>query len=157
MVAMSDNDFLYKLLGIEKLRITQSDFIGEEQLHLSVESSLAVATCPDCGQISGQVHDFSEEQMIRDLPIAERRCYLGYRAKRFECQHCRKTFVERVAWKRLGVNYTLRYEKHVYHRARKEANTQVAEDEGLSEEAVQAIFEYWAKKRSRHVGTRKSN
>ncbi len=154
---MNENDFIYRLLGIEKLRITQSDFIGEERLNLFVESTLGIAGCPECHQISEQVHDFSEVQMIRDLPIAERCCYLVYRARRFECQRCRKTFVERVAWKRIGVSYTLRYEKHIYQRARKEAITQVAEDEGLSEEAVQAIFEYWAKKRSRHVGTRKSS
>jgi transposase len=124
---MNENHFLHKLLGIEKLRITQSDIIEEERLNLKVESSLAVAGCPDCNQISEQVHDFSEEQMIRDLPtIAERRCYLVYCARRFECQRCRKTFVERVVWKRFGVSYTLRYEKHIYQRARKEAITQVA-------------------------------
>jgi len=151
---MSNTDFYINYWALKKLRVTQSDFIGEEQLHLSVESSLAVASLSGLPVKSvSKCTILVKNKMIRDLPIAERRCYLGYRARRFECQHCRKTFVERVAWKRLGVNYTLRYEKHIYQRARKEAITQVAEDEGLSEEAVQAIFEYWAKKRSRHVAT----
>jgi Helix-turn-helix domain of transposase family ISL3 len=54
------------------------------------------------------------------------------------------------------VSYTLRYEQHLYQRARQEPVSQVAHAEGLSEEAVQAIFEYWAKKRLPHRGSPKS-
>jgi transposase len=93
--------------------------------------------------------------MIRDLAIAERQCYLVYHARRFKCEHCKKTFVERVEWKRAGVSYTERYERYMYQRVRRESVSQVAQDEGLSEEAVQAIFEYRAKKRRRHAATHK--
>jgi transposase len=93
--------------------------------------------------------------MIRDLSIAERRCYLVYRARRFKCEHCKRTFVERVEWKRQNVSYTERYERYVYQRVRRESVSQVAQDEDLSEEAVQAIFEHWAKKRLRPAVTHK--
>lgn len=152
---MNNNELLNKLLGISKLHVVKSDFIGEEKLHLMVASTLSVASCPECGRVSNQVHDESEAQMIRDLSIAERRCDLVYRARRFKCEHCKKTFVERVEWKRQNVSYTERYERHVYQRVRRESVSQVAQDEGLSEEAVQAIFEHWAKKRLRHAATHK--
>jgi transposase len=152
---MNNNDLLNKLLGIPKIQVVKSEFIGEEKLHLEVVSTLAVASCPDCGHSSSQVHDESEAQMIRDLPIAERQGYLVYRARRFKCEHCQKTFVERVEWKRPNVSYTERYERYVYQRVRRESVSQVAQDEGMSEEAVQAIFEYRAKKRRRHAVTRK--
>jgi transposase len=152
---MNNNDLLNKLLGIPKLQVVKSEFIGEGKLHLEVASMLSVASCPDCGQVSNQVHDESEAQMIRDLSIAERQCYLVYRARRFKCEQCKKTFVERVEWKRSNVSYTERYERYVYQRVRRESVSQVAQDEGLSEEAVQAIFEHRAKKRRRHAGTRK--
>jgi transposase len=97
-----------------------------------------------------------EEQLVRDLAYGERHCYLSYRARRFRCEKCSKTFVERVAWKRPEASYTLRYENYIYQRARKEPVRQIAEEEGLSEEAVQSIFEHKAKKRLRHGGTRKS-
>jgi transposase len=151
---MNNNELLNKLLGIPKLYVVKSEFIGEVKLHLEVASTLAVASCPDCGRVSNQVHDESEAQMIRDLSIAERQSYLVYRARRFKCEHCNKTFVERVEWKRPTVSYTERYERHVYQRVRRESVSQVAQDEGLSEEAVQAIFEHRAKKRRRHAGTR---
>lgn len=151
---MDNNEFLNKLLGIPKLRVVKSEFIGEEKLHLEVVSTLPVASCPDCGRVSNLVHDESDIQMIRDLSIAERQGYLVYRARRFKCEHCKKTFVERVEWKRTGVSYTERYERYIYQRVRRESVRQVAQDEDLSEEAVQAIFEQRAKKRLRHAGTR---
>ena len=145
---MNNNDLLNQLLGIQKLHVVKSEFIGEVKLHLEVASTLAVASCPDCGRVSNQVHDESEAQMIRDLSIAERQSYLVYRARRFKCEYCNKTFVERVEWKRPNVSYTERYERYIYQRVRRESVSQVAQDEGLSEEAVQGIFERWAKKRS---------
>lgn len=152
---MNNSELLNKLLGIAKLHVVKTEFIGEEKLHLEIASTFAVASCPDCGRVSSQIHDESEAQMIRDLAIAERQCYLVYRARRFKCEHCKKTFVERVEWKRANVSYTERYERYVYQRVRRESVSQVAQDEGLSEEAVQAIFEYRAKKRRRHAGIRK--
>jgi transposase len=152
---MNNNDFLNELLDIEKLHVVRSEFVGREQINLFVESTLPVASCPDCGHITNQVHDLSEVQMLRDLPIGERRCHLIYRARRFKCEHCNKTFVERVDWKRTGVSYTERYERYVYQRVRRESVSQVAQDEGLSEEATQAIFEHRAKKRLRHAATHK--
>lgn len=153
---MSTQDFLSELLGIAKLRVTGTEFVGDNQIKLIVESIEEASICPDCRQISLQVHGLCEEQLVRDLAYGERCCFLSYRARRFRCGTCNKTFVERVIWKRPEVSYTLRYENHVYQRARKEPVSQVAEEEGLSEEAVQAIFEHRAKKRLRHGGTRKS-
>ncbi len=153
---MNNNEFLNELLNLEKLQVTEAKFAGAEQVTLFVESTLAAAICPNCNQISTKVHDLSAEQMIRDLSIGERCCYLSYQARRFDCQQCHKTFVERVDWKRPGVSYTLRYEKYIYQRACKEPVSQIAQDEDLSEETVQAIFEQRAKKRLRHGGSRKS-
>jgi transposase len=153
---MNHTEFLNELLNLEKLQVRHAEFTGAEQVTLFVESMVAAAICPNCQQVSPKVHDLSATQMIRDLSIGERRCYLNYQARRFECRDCDKTFVERVDWKRPGVSYTLRYEKYIYQRARKEPVSQIAQDEGLSEEAVQAIFEQGAKKRLRHGGTRKS-
>jgi len=153
---MDNHDFLSELLGIDKLRVTYTKISGAEQIKLFVESIEEVAVCPECKQLSMQVHGLSDEQLIRDLAYGERRCYLSYRARRFRCESCNKTFVERVLWKRPEVSYTQRYEQHIYQRARKEPVSQIAQEEGLSEEAVQAIFEHWAKKRLRHAGTRKS-
>jgi transposase len=147
---INNHEFLNELLNLEKLQVTDAEFAGAEQVTLYVASTLAAGICPNCNQVSTKVHDLSAAQMIRDLSIGQRRCYLSYQARRFDCQHCDKTLVERVAWKRAGVSSTLRYEKYIYQRARQAPVSQIAQDQGLSEEAVQAIFEYRAKKRLRH-------
>jgi transposase len=93
------------------------------------------------------IHDTSEPQMIRDLSIWDRSCWLRLLPRRVKCAHCQKTFVERLAWREPGRDYTIRYEQHIYKRSRKEPISQIAQDERLSEDAVQGIFERWAKKR----------
>jgi len=40
---MNNNELLNKLLGISKLLVMKSNFIGEEKLHLEVASTLPVA------------------------------------------------------------------------------------------------------------------
>jgi len=84
--------------------------------------------------------------MIRDLPIWHRRCWLRYAPRRFRCPTCRTTFVERVAWRESGWDYTQRYEQFLYERARHEPVAQMAQSEHLSEDAVEGIFARWAKK-----------
>lgn len=150
------SDLLSELLGIDKLRVMRTEIDSAEQITLFVESGEEVAVCPECKHLSLQVHGLCEKQLIHDLSYGERHCYLSYQARRFCCNSCGKTFVEGVAWKRAGVSYTLRYEKYIYQRARKEPVSQIAQDEDLSEEAVQALFEHWAKKRLRHKDIRKS-
>jgi transposase len=152
---MDNNELLSEVLGIHKLRVIDSEIVSAEQIKFEVESVEEAAICPECHEISIKVHGFCEEQDIRDLAYGERHCYLRYRARRFRCEKCNKTFVERVVWKRPDVSYTLRYEKYIYRRACKEPVRQIAAEEGLSEETVQAIFEHLAKKRLRHGGTRK--
>jgi transposase len=151
---MDENRILTQVLGIKQLEVTGSTFVGSEEIDLNVEPLLKVAACPDCGEISLKEHDRGDEQKIRDLAVAERRCWLLYRPRRFRCERCQKTFVERMEWRRAGMSYTTRYERQIYQRSRREAINQVAQDEGLSEEAVQAIFEDWAKKQLRHKVTR---
>lgn len=153
---MIQNDFVDELLGIKKLHVMHTEINGAEQITLFVESIEEAAVCPECGELSIQEHGLCEEQLIRDLSYGERRCYLSYRAQRFRCEPCGKTFVERVDWKRASTSYTFRYEEHIYQRARKEPVSQIAQDEGISEDTVQAIFEHWAKKQLRHGGIRKS-
>jgi transposase len=152
---MDENQILTQLLGINKLEVTGSTFVGNDEIYLHVEPALKVASCPECGEISLHEHDRGDEQKVRDLAVAERRCWLVYRPRRFRCKHCQNTFVERVEWRRIGMGYTTRYERYIYQRSRREPISQIAQDEGLSEEAVQAIFEDWAKKRSRHKATHK--
>lgn len=106
-----------------------------------------MAICPECQSPSERVHEVSPEQKIQDLSIWQRRCWLRYQPRRFKCERCASTFVERVARREGGLNYTVRYETFLYERVRRETIAQVAKDEGLSEAIVAGVFERRAKKK----------
>ena len=144
---MADYQLLGELLGLPHVSVVGYQISGDERIEVQIRSSLAAALCPDCQQISTQIHDTAEAQTLRDLPIWDRQCWLRYAPRRFACARCRKTFVERVAWRTAGMGYTVRYAEHIYARARQQDIAQVAQDEGLSQDTVRAIFEQGAKKR----------
>ncbi len=143
---MSDNQLLTALLDLPNVRVSGYDLIGSERLQVTIESTLEVAVCPTCQRISEAGHGHAEPQLIRDLSIWQRRCWLGYRPRRFSCVHCQSTFVERVVWREADFVYTIRYEQALYQRARREPIAHIAQSEQLSEAIVQGIFERWAKK-----------
>ena len=137
-----------ELLNLSNVRVFHYQLVGPNRINLFVEPTVEVAVCPDCGKPSTELHDRGEAQMIRDLSMWERRCWLRYIPRRFKCATCRDTFVERVSWREAGRDYTVRYERHIYQRSRREPISQLAKDEGPSEDIVQGIFERWAKKQS---------
>lgn len=151
---MADCQMLCELLGLPNIQVLGYQIVGHERIEVQICSSLEAALCPDCQQISTQIYDTAEAQTLRDLPMWDRQCWLRYAPRRFACTHCGRTFVERVAWRTPGVSYTVRYAQHIDARARQQDIAQVAQDEGLSQDTVRAIFEQGAKKRSPSAATR---
>jgi len=151
---MPDYHLLTELLGLPHVQVTHYQLVGAERINLLVESTLPAAICPDCQQVSVAVHETGEPQFLRDLPLWQRRCWLGYAPRRFKCTGCSDTVIERVVWREPGLGYTQRYEHSLYERMRREPVAQVARIEGLTEEAAQGIFERRAKKASPTGATR---
>jgi transposase len=153
-VAMNRMTVVTELLGLPHVRVTAYRMVDGSRIELSVESTLEAGVCPTCGTVSQRLHSQGEAQLVRDLPMWQRRCFLRYTPQRFHCVSCQDTFVEQVAWRTAGTSYTVRYEERLYERARREALAQVAQDEGVSEDTVQTIFARWAKKQSAPVAIR---
>jgi len=145
---MANYTMLTELLDLPNVRVTHYQLVGKDRLNLFVESTLEAGVCPNCQRVSLAAHDVSEPQRLHDLPIWKRRCWLRYAPRRFKCATCENTFVERVLWREPGMDYTTRYERFIYKRARREPLAQIAQTEGLSEAQVQGIFERGAKKHS---------
>lgn len=143
---MPEHSLLTQLLELPNVRVIGYDLINRDRLDVTIESTLVAAVCPSCQQISEVTHGHAEQQLIRDLSIWQRQCWLRYRPRRFHCARCQTTFVERVLWREAEFVYTQRYEQVIYERARREPISQIAQQEQLSEDIVQAIFERWAKK-----------
>ena len=151
---MPEYQMLTELLGLPHVRVTAHEMRGRDDIRLTVESTVEAAVCPECQTVSFSVHETSKPQLIRDLPLWQRRGWLQYAPRRFKCANCQDTFVERVLWREPDVNYTLRYEQAIYERARREPISQIATSEQLSQDKVQGIFERGAKKQLTAAATR---
>jgi transposase len=136
-----------EFVDIPNVRVTKYQTQGHHRINVFIESTIEAAVCPECESVSTQIHDVAETQMIRDKPTWDRRCWIGYAPRRFKCESCENTFVERVVWREAGLNYTARYEEYVYEQVRHQNVAQVAKTELLSEDIVKGIFERRAKKR----------
>lgn len=143
---MPEPSLLTQLLELPNVRVIGYELSNRDRLYVTIESTLVAAVCPSCHQISEVSQGHAEQQLIRDLCIWQRQCWLRYRPRRFHCAKCQTTFVERALWREAEFVYTRRYEQVVYERARREPISQIAQQEQLSEDIVQAIFERWAKK-----------
>ncbi len=146
---MADYSMLTELLDLPNVKVVHYQLVGQQRFNLFVESTLAAAVCPTCEQVSVSVHDVGEPQLLRDLSIWKRHCWLCYAPRRFQCAACHDTFVERLVWREIGLAYTQRYEQFIYEHVQHDTVAQVARDERLSEDIVQSIFERRAKKQSR--------
>lgn len=144
---MKEYDLLTTLLDLRNLRVTRYQLVGQLGINLFIESTIEAAVCPHCQELSQKVHELSPEQKLRDLSMWNRRCHLHYRPRRFVCESCESTFVERVVWRESGYTYTKRYEQYIFEKTRRQPIAQVAKDERLSEAIVQGIFTRHAQKK----------
>lgn len=142
---------LTKLLNLPNLEVVKYETPDAETAILEIKSTLAVAICPECKTPSRSVHDYDEPRLVRDLSLSGRKSYLRYHSRRFECAACQRSFTDRVEWLNFDSSYTKRFEEHVYKLCRKNTIQDVSAFLELGYDAVEGIFQRWAKKRRRHA------
>ena len=75
---MADYQSPDELLGLPNVTAVSYQLTSAERIEVCIESRLDAAVCPDCQQVSAQRHDTAEPQMLRDLAIWGRECWLRY-------------------------------------------------------------------------------
>ena len=142
---------LTNLLNLPHLEVVKYEMPDAETAILEINSTLEVAICPTCKMPSTDIHDYDDPRLVRDLSLSGRKSYLRYRSRRFECLACGQAFTERVEWMNFDSSYTKRFEEHVYQLCRKSTVQDVSAWLGLGYDAVEGIFQRWAKKRRRRA------
>jgi len=141
---------LTQLLNLPNLEVVKYEMPGAETAILEIKSILEVAICPTCKTPSTSLHDYDDPRLVRDLSLSGRKSYLRYHSRRFECAVCQQSFTERVEWLNFDSSNTKRFEEHVYQLCRKSTVQDVSAFLELGYDAVEGIFQGWAKKRRRH-------
>ena len=142
---------LTNLLNLPNLEVVKYEMPDAETAILEIKSTLKVAICPTCKTLSAAIHDYDDPRLVRDLSLSGRKSYLRYHSRRFECEACQQSFTERVEWLNFDSSYTKRFEEHVYQLCRKSTVQDTSTFLELGYDAVEGIFQRWAKKRRRHV------
>lgn len=140
------DETLTELLGIAALEVKMYAIRREgehEVLHLWCTHREEVALCTRCGALSSSLHQ-EEHRCIRHLDVWGKRTFLHFMARRFECEHCGRTFTEELPFVDSHRRQSLAFEKHVYESCLGSTRKAVAVREGLSHSTVKEIFNYWA-------------
>jgi len=133
-----DRHSLTRSLNLPEFEVIQMA-IEEQAIHLKCRAVHPAGICPECGRLSGQVHDH-RERVVRDVEMNGKAVFLHLQRRRFRCPGCGKVYTERVAsidrWRR----YTQRYELGVYEQCHQRARKHVAQQHGLGEATVLSVF-----------------
>lgn len=119
---------------------------GEKDiLHLYCKLTVEVAICPLCKGVCSGIKEH-KERCVRDLDIWNKRTFIHFQIRRFECEECGHRFTEElqaIGWRR---HQTMRFEQAVYQQCLRSSKKAVAEEFHLSQCTVRIIFKRWAQR-----------
>ena len=146
---------LTKLLGIATLLVTMYAMRKEgeqEVLHLWCKHKADVAICPRCGALSETIHD-EQPRCVRHLDVWGKRTFLHFLSRRFDCEQCRRSFTEELAFVDTNRRQTRAFEQEIYKSCIGSNKKKVAKDKDLSQSSVRDIFNRWAREQQRPMGS----
>lgn len=135
---MSNKNDTTRLLDIQELIVLDIE-IKENEVILKCKNRFNYSVCPDCDSISSTFHE-NIQKCIRDVPLLGKRCFIQFTHRRFFCEKCRNTFMERLSFLESNSIYTNRYEQHIYHLCRENTITFVSHFECLGYDATEGIY-----------------
>jgi transposase len=130
---------LESLLNLPELEITSVE-MTDQKLTLFCRSRFGQAICPSCLEKTQQVRR-RYRRKVRDLSITGRDVYLELEERQFYCPDCDRYFSERFSFVDPNRTTTTRYEAYLYRRCQKATILDVAVQENLLWDVVQAIFQ----------------
>jgi len=140
------DDTLSKWLGIATMIINSYFFNKEgeyEVLHIWCSHRENVALCSHCNTLSTTIHQ-EKHRCIRHLDMWGKKTFLHFLSRRFQCDHCGRTFNEELPFVDAHRRQSIAFEKHIYKLCQGSTFKKVAFCEGLSNSTVIDIFNYYA-------------
>ena len=86
------NNCISKLLNLKEVKV-KNIIHADSYVKVFIETKPKLQTCPCCGKQTKQIHDY-RLQVIKDLPLQMKHCYLVLKKRRYRCT-CGKRFAEK--------------------------------------------------------------
>ena len=128
-------------LDIPDIKILKTEFTGQGELVITIESTKADTRCQRCGRSITKFHGHDEWVKIRYLPVFGRPSYLRYRPRRYYCGDCDVTMTQEVDWHEPNSPHTMAYEEHVLLQLVNSTIQDVALKEELAYDRVLGVLE----------------
>lgn len=119
--------------------------VAQDILHLHCELTVEAAVCPCCQGLSTEVKS-SKDRCVRDLDGWNKRTFVHFAIRRFECPECGHRFYERLRAVSPQRRQTNRFEEAVYQRCLDSSKKGVAQALHLGYSTVDGIFKRLAKR-----------
>ena len=132
---------LTNILGLEDLDVVKEEYDDQDNiLHLYCASRWNVALCPNCLQLSSQVHDYPKQRRIHDAPLRSQKTVLVFDSVRFDCDKCGKPFTQLIRDVVPECTYTHRLYKEMADPRRKQDVATLAELYGVGYKLAESIL-----------------
>ena len=132
-----------QLLNLPEV-VVESSLQEGQILILSVSKKAKSAWCPQCSQKSEHLHQ-NQKYLVKDLPMGDFEVILNVNRRRFKCKKCRKTFNEKLNFVGARKRYTYRYAESIIKQVINSNVSEVARNNGLTNEEVISMLEDVAK------------
>lgn len=128
-----------QLLGIPEYKVTKVKCTDKE-IHVWLEPyKCRVSICSACGKHHEQGYHGSDEVVVKDLPLGERRTFLHVLKKRYRCPEDDRIHVEEIPWLEISSRVTKRFGESVYRLTSIATNQEAGWYLGLDDEVVYRI------------------
>nr|QNO42541.1 hypothetical protein MMHALIEK_00016 [Methanosarcinales archaeon ANME-2c ERB4] len=108
-------DIIEKLLDTPNTEIESIEVNEENDVIITVRSTIDVTRCRKCGRKINKLHGHDEAILLRHLPILGRKTYIRIRPARYRCTHCegKPTTTQKLHWYKERSSCTIAYEEHI--------------------------------------------
>jgi len=132
---------LTEMLQLEDLVVVGQEYDEAEEIILVIcEPRWPARVCPECGQVSDQVHDYPRQRAVQDAPIRGYRSQVVFDMRRFWCEYCEGVFTEAIRDVVPNCTYTYRLMQEVTNPRRRQDVATLAEVYGLGYKLVEGML-----------------
>lgn len=137
------NEYILKLFNLENKNIDEFNVYHQfDGVHVYVRLSVCDHVCPVCGTVSSKTHSYTGKVITHSI-LNGTPCYINYKARRYICPECSKTFYEHNPFTTDGMKISLTTVYNVLNDLKKpnETFSAVAQRNNISPTAAAYIFD----------------
>ena len=130
-----------EILGLEDLAVVSHRYDeATETREFYCGHRWEIGVCPDCLQLSTELHDYPKQRRIHDTRLRGEKVVLYFDSRRLKCSHCRKPFTQEVRDVVPECTYTYRLYEEIADPKRKQDVSTIADHYGLGYKLVESIL-----------------